>query len=196
MCLFIIRFKALKDGLSAGSVAPELLCSNIPSTWIMLKCQTSTNLAGVVECNGIVPSHHYFGRVLIHGTLAVSHIWDIFNHHLKKHRIIFRGFLWVSVQTFIFRMDVIESGLQFWWYFTYTVVRFFPRLIQHRIGLDHVVHYVALRNLLGAELLRGRQVLPVVVAKVIVANDGRWLLTWNKDNIADLLFVFSGLLFE
>lgn len=45
----------------------------------------NTNLTGVVQCNGVGPSHHYFRSVFIHGTLAVSHIGDVLNHHLKLH---------------------------------------------------------------------------------------------------------------
>lgn len=74
------------------------------------------------------------------------------------------------------------------------MVRFLPRLIQHRIGLDHVVHHVALGDLLGAELLRGRQVLPVVVAEVIVADDGRRLSRRSKAAESALFVVFPGLL--
>lgn len=42
--------------------------------------------------------------------------------------------------------------------------------IENAIGIHHVVHHVALGNLLGAELLRGREVLAVVVAQMVVAN--------------------------
>lgn len=58
---------------------------------------------------------------------------------------------------------------------TYTVVGFLSRLVQNGVGLDNVINYIALRNLFGAKLLRGRQVFPVIVAKVIVTDNGRWL---------------------
>lgn len=37
--------------------------------------------------------------------------------------------------------------------------------------MHHIVHHVALRYFFGAELQWGGQVLPVIVAKVIVADD-------------------------
>lgn len=45
----------------------------------------TTDLTSVVQCDSIGPSHHYLRGVFIHGTLAVSHIGDILNHHLKEH---------------------------------------------------------------------------------------------------------------
>lgn len=38
-----------------------------------------------MQCDSVGASHHYFRRVFIHGTLAVSHIGDVLNHHLKWH---------------------------------------------------------------------------------------------------------------
>ena len=55
---------------------------------------------------------------------------------------------------------------------THTVVRFLSGLVQYAVRLDHVIHHVALGDLFGAELLRSGQVFPVVVAEVIVADDG------------------------
>lgn len=43
----------------------------------------STDLTGVVQRNCIDASHHDFRGVFIHGTLAVPHIRDVLNHHLK-----------------------------------------------------------------------------------------------------------------
>lgn len=52
------------------------------------------------------------------------------------------------------------------------MVRFFSRLVQYGVRLDHVIHHIALGDLFGAELLWSRQVLSVVVAEVIVADNG------------------------
>lgn len=70
---------------------------------------------------------------------------------------------------------------------TYTVVRFLSRLVQYGVGLDHVVNHIALRDLFGAELLWSRQVFPIVVAKVIVADNGCWLSKAEK--LIKLLFI-------
>lgn len=51
------------------------------------------------------------------------------------------------------------------------VVGVLALLVQHAVGLNHVVHNVGLGNLLGAELLLGAQVLAVVVTKVVVAGN-------------------------
>ena len=88
---------------------------------------------------------------------------------------------------------------------THTVVRFFSRLVQYGVRLDHVVHHVALGDLFGAELLRSRQVLPVVVAEVIVADDGGRLsrgernllqclsskITWNYNVNVPVIFILK-----
>lgn len=52
------------------------------------------------------------------------------------------------------------------------MIWFLSRLVEDRVGLDHVVHHVALRNLFGAELERSGQVLSVIVAQVVVTDDG------------------------
>lgn len=70
---------------------------------------------------------------------------------------------------------------------TYTVVRFLSWLEQYGVGLDHVVNHIALRDLFGAELLWSRQVFPIVVAKVIVADNGCWLSKAEK--LIKLLFI-------
>ena len=51
------------------------------------------------------------------------------------------------------------------------MVRLLPLLVKDPVSCDHVVHHVALGDLLGPELLRGGEVLTVVVPKVVVAND-------------------------
>ena len=51
------------------------------------------------------------------------------------------------------------------------VVWFLAGLVEDVVRLDHVVDDVALGYLFGAELLRRRQVLAVVVAQVVVADD-------------------------
>ena len=60
----------------------------------------------------------------------------------------------------------------------HTVVGFFTRLVQYGVGLDHVIHHITLGDLFGAELLWSGQVLPIVVAQVIVADNGGWL--WKE----------------
>lgn len=50
----------------------------------LINCKVTTDLAGVVQCDSIDASHHYFRGVFVHGALAVSHIGDILNYHLKK----------------------------------------------------------------------------------------------------------------
>mmetsp|Transcript_21361 Transcript_21361/g.43111 ORF Transcript_21361/g.43111 Transcript_21361/m.43111 type:complete len:373 (-) Transcript_21361:610-1728(-) len=52
------------------------------------------------------------------------------------------------------------------------VIGVFVLLEQHAIRRDHVVHDVRFRYLLGTELRGGAQVLPVVVAQMIVGDDG------------------------
>ena len=42
---------------------------------------------------------------------------------------------------------------------------------QQPVGQHHVVHHVALADLLAAELFRSRQVLAVVVAEVVVGHN-------------------------
>src|SRR2546421_3654427 len=49
----------------------------------------------------------------------------------------------------------------------------FARLVEHRVGGNHIVHDVGLRDLLGAELFLGAEVFPVIISKVIVAGNGR-----------------------
>jgi hypothetical protein len=44
-------------------------------------------------------------------------------------------------------------------------------LIEDGIARDHVIHHVALGDLLGPECLRGRQVHAIVVSQVVVAHD-------------------------
>ena len=51
------------------------------------------------------------------------------------------------------------------------VVRMLIVLVEQVIGRDHVVDHVGLGDLLGPELLLRTQVLPVIVAKVVVAGD-------------------------
>merc|ERR1719494_1723324 len=51
------------------------------------------------------------------------------------------------------------------------VIEMLSLFVQHSVGVDHIIHDIALRDLLGAELLGGRQVFAVVVAKVVVADD-------------------------
>ena len=51
------------------------------------------------------------------------------------------------------------------------VVGVLALLVENRVGGDHVVDDVGLGNLLGAELLLGRQVVAVVVAQVVVGRD-------------------------
>ena len=55
------------------------------------------------------------------------------------------------------------------------MVRVLPRRVENVVGLHHVVHHAALADLLAPKLLRSRQVLSVIVTKVIVADNGGWL---------------------
>lgn len=68
------------------------------------------------------------------------------------------------------------------------MVGFFSRLVQYGVGLDHVIHHVALGDLFGAELLWSGQVLPIVVAQVIVADNGGWLCEGREELIKISLF--------
>lgn len=52
------------------------------------------------------------------------------------------------------------------------VVGVFVLLVQNLVGRHHIVHYVGLGDLLGAELLLGAQILAVVVAQMVIASDG------------------------
>ena len=55
------------------------------------------------------------------------------------------------------------------------MVGMLARLVEHSVGLDHVVHHVGLGDLLGAELLLRAEVHAVIVAKVVIAGNGREL---------------------
>lgn len=46
--------------------------------------------------------------------------------------------------------------------------------VQLVVGCNHVLHSTSLTNLLGSECLRGGKILAVIVAKVIVGDDGLW----------------------
>ena len=48
-------------------------------------------------------------------------------------------------------------------------------LIEYAVGVHHVVHDVALRDLFRSELLRRRQVLAVIITQVIVRNNASGL---------------------
>ena len=51
------------------------------------------------------------------------------------------------------------------------------RLVEEAVGVNNVVVDAALRNFLGLELGFGREVAPVVVAEVVVGEDGQKLDT-------------------
>ena len=56
------------------------------------------------------------------------------------------------------------------------MIRALALFIKHAPGLtDHVVDHVALGDLLGPELRRRGEVVPVIVAQVVVGHDGLWL---------------------
>lgn len=63
------------------------------------------------------------------------------------------------------------------------VIRVFVGLVQEAVGGDHIVHDVALADLLGAELLWCRQVLSVVVTQVVVADDGGRLESCGDEEV-------------
>mmetsp|Transcript_48962 Transcript_48962/g.123168 ORF Transcript_48962/g.123168 Transcript_48962/m.123168 type:complete len:512 (+) Transcript_48962:227-1762(+) len=63
------------------------------------------------------------------------------------------------------------------------VIRMLSGLVEDRVRGDHVVDHVALRDLLGAELLRGGEVLAVVVAQMVVGHDGDRLETRGDQEI-------------
>lgn len=46
--------------------------------------------------------------------------------------------------------------------------------VQHLVRVDHVIDDVGLANFLAAELLRSRQIVAVIVAQVVVADNGAW----------------------
>ena len=43
-------------------------------------------LTSVVQDDGVVAAHEDFGRVFIHGTLAVTNVWHVLDHHLGKEQ--------------------------------------------------------------------------------------------------------------
>lgn len=139
----------------------------------------NTDLAGIVQRDSVGPSHHYFRGVFIHGTLAVSDIGDVLNHHLKS--------IHTHTNQSVSHIRCFLNSPFFWVPVTHTVVRLFSGPVQNGVWLDHVVHHVALGDLFGAELLRRRQVLPIIVAQVIVADDGG-RLSRNRD-YADILLI-------
>jgi len=58
-----------------------------------------------------------------------------------------------------------------------SVIRVLPLLIQHAVCLNHIINNGRLGDLLGAELPLRAQVLAIIVAKVVVARNGRQLDT-------------------
>ena len=58
----------------------------------------------------------------------------------------------------------------------HTVTGLHDLLVERWVAAPCIVHHAALGHLLGAELWRGRQVLPVIVAQVVVPHDGRGLV--------------------
>jgi hypothetical protein len=58
-----------------------------------------------------------------------------------------------------------------------SVVRVLALLVENRVGFNHVIHDIGLGDFLGAELLLGAQVLPIIVTKVVVAGNGSELDT-------------------
>lgn len=74
--------------LCRGGEEPYLLNNSDLMEPLCFRCcqQKQTDLTGIVQRNSVDPSHHYFRSVFIHGTLTVSHIWDIFDNHLKENR--------------------------------------------------------------------------------------------------------------
>ena len=65
------------------------------------------------------------------------------------------------------------------------VVRVLALLVEDRVGGDHVVDHVRLGDLLGAELLLGRQVVAVVVAQVVVRGNGGQLDTGVDEEVSE-----------
>ena len=65
------------------------------------------------------------------------------------------------------------------------VIRVLTLLVEDRVGGHHVVDDVALRDLLRPELLGCRQVLAVVVAQVVVADDGGELETRRDEEVGE-----------
>ena len=58
---------------------------------------------------------------------------------------------------------------------THDVVGVLVLIVEHPVGGYHVVDDVGLADLLGPELLRGRQIPSVVVSEVVVGDDRRRL---------------------
>lgn len=174
-----------------------------------------THLTGVMHCDSVGSSHHDLRGVFIHRPLTVPHIGHILNHHLhtrtarqlsqvilKKNYGYFlphrkrNAMLLIST-----RYEKTHTNIQLLTQIrflcvththkkhpqTYTVVRFLPFAVQYRVGVDHVIHHIALGDLLGAELLRCREVHTIVVAKVIVADNGGGL-SWQQTATRSLVF--------
>lgn len=139
-----------------------------------------------MQSNSVSSSHHNFRSIFVHGTFTVSNVWDIFDHHLDKKNQPQNTQLQQFQISLLFSSEPFAETEYHTWIsvcvcVTHTVIRLFSRLKQYGVWLHHVVHHVALGYFFGAELLRGRQVLPVIVAKVIVADDRSWLWSrWRK----------------
>lgn len=58
-------------------------------------------------------------------------------------------------------------------------------LVEDGVGSNHIVDHIALGDLLGTELLGGRQVLSVVVTQVVVADNGGELQSSGDEEISE-----------
>jgi hypothetical protein len=54
-----------------------------------------------------------------------------------------------------------------------SVIRMLAFLVENRVGFNHVIYDIGLGDFLGAKLLLGAKVLPIVVAKMVVAGNRR-----------------------
>jgi len=103
------------------------------------------NLALVEDINRRPPTAEYLRIILINRPLRIAHR----RHILDDHDM-------VRVLTLPLR----------------------PRLrslVQESIGIHHIIHDAALADLLAPELSLSRQVMPIIVAKVVVRSDGERL---------------------
>lgn len=116
-------------------------------------------------------------RVFIHCSLAVAKIGHIFNYHLTE--------VWGEKRQVKKVVAAAAASIPTAARYTtppstYAVVGLLPRPIEYGVCPHHVIHHIALGDLLGAKLLWCREISSIVVTQMVVADDGDGLQGWRE----------------
>jgi len=106
-------------------------------------------LALVEDVDGLPAPTEDFGIILVDGPLGIANSSDILDHNDVIRVLAFGLFLALGGH--------------------------FRRLVEQPIGVDHVIDDAALADLLGPKLLMGGEIVPIVVAEMVVRGDGERL---------------------